>query len=160
MSEKPIGTWKWRETQKLSAPVDQRELQAQAICGKVLDAVTLRSLYEERERSANRCKKVRKQQARMPAKVLKSLKGKQVRLEVLDDESASNDTYDLLIDTEDSGAELEGWEDGLNVDMSNTSIQSVISMAIPNGRPSASLPMVTSSTPVPLTLTSQFLSAM
>ena len=29
---------KWRETQKLSAPVDRRELQAQGTSGKVLDA--------------------------------------------------------------------------------------------------------------------------
>ena len=112
-----------------------------------MDAATLRFLYEERKRidakKATRSKAARaKSKAHAPAKVPKSQKGKQVRLEVSGDESASNDTYS---DTEDSGAELEDWEDDLNMDMSDTSIQSVITIAAPK----RGLPMVIPSTSAP-----------
>ena len=95
---------KWRETQKLAAPIDRRELQAQAISGKVLDAATLKYLYEERKRinakkAAKGAKSTRGQMAR------KDIKGKQVQLDVSDNE----DTHCSVIDISDYGAELETW---------------------------------------------------
>ena len=135
---------KWRETQKLAAPVDRRDLQAQAISGKVLDAATLKYLYEERKRiDAKKATKGEKGNRGQMAR--KDIKGKQVQLDVSDNE----DTRCSVIDISDSGAELETWEDDLDTDTSDSSIRSVITIATPNLRPLNARPPVIPSTPLP-----------
>ena len=120
---------KWREAQRFAAPIDRRELQAQASSGKVLDAATLKFLYEERERIDAK-KATRHKKAGI---VTKPGKGKQVQLDISDQGSSGGDTSTVL-DTSDSGAELENWEDDLTMDLGDASMKSVITMATPNLR--------------------------
>ena len=102
-------------------------MQAQAISGKVLDAATIKYLYEERKRiDAKKASKRIKDAGGQIAR--KNVKGKQVQLDI----SCDEDTHYSEIDISDSGAELKNWEDDLDMDTSGSSIRSVITMATPN----------------------------
>lgn len=90
---------KWREAQKFSAPADRRELQAQAISGKVLDAATLNFLYQERQRIDS--KRAKRRKHLNSGKPLNSGKGKQVQLDISDGDSDAAVDDTVVVDTSD-----------------------------------------------------------
>jgi len=112
---------KWRETQKLSPPIDRRELKAQNMGGKVMDGCTLKFIYEERQRIDS--KKAGREGK--PAKP-KFQKSKEVQFEDPDEELTLEYISILTSDATDSRNELVDWEDDFNIDLDDSSMGSFL----------------------------------
>lgn len=109
------------------------------------------SIYMRREseliqKRLQRLQRLPRQLARALAKDAKCSKWKQVQLDVSGDGSGNDDTHYSIVDSEE---ELENWEGDLDMDISDSPVLSVITVAKPNMRPLGIHPPVTPSTSLP-----------